>query len=97
MAAQGYVETAALLGEIQPLERPVCDHEAAYRWYYIDARARDSFTATYQNRSGTSDHYVGPAGDFRNEPLVADMIEIFGVGKIPGLDREAEDWLAQHL
>ena len=96
LAEQGYLEAAALLGELQALEPAVRDAAAAYRWYYIDAARSGSLSVELQNRSDDAQHYLGLPGDFRNEPIVADLIEMFGVSRIPELDREARAWLERH-
>jgi hypothetical protein len=93
LAESGYVEAAGLLGELQALEPAVHDAEAAYRWYYIDAAIKGTFSTSYKNEASDDAHYTGPPGDFRNEPLVADMIDLFGAERIPELDQQARVWL----
>ena len=95
LAETGFLDACGLLAELQAVEPDVYDPAAAYKWYYI-ALKRDGFLTDYANENGSDESYLGPVGDFRNEPMVSDLIQTLGVGSIPRLDDEAEQWLAAH-
>lgn len=96
LADAGFLDACGILAELQALEPDVYGRAEAYKWYYI-ALKREGFSVDYRNEYGSDERYLGPAGDFRNEPMVADLIEVLGVPNIPVLDRAAERWLATRI
>lgn len=95
LADAGFLDACGLLAELQAVEPDVYDPAEAYKWYYI-ALKREGFSVEYRNEYGSPESYLGPIGDFRNEPMVSDLIQTLGVPNIRALDRAAEEWLATH-
>lgn len=94
LASRGICEACEMLGEMQSLDPVVYDLEAAYVWYYIALKSQ-GYSVAYRNE-GSGNAYVGPEGDFRNEPMVADLVERIGLERIKILDSQAEAWFSRN-
>ena len=93
LAESGYLHACGILGELQALDPSVYDPDAAYRWFFISLQ-REGFSTDFQNEFGSDEQYLGPVGDFRNEPLVSDLVRILGVSRLKELDAQAREWLS---
>ncbi|MDJ0740908.1 MAG: hypothetical protein QNJ91_14425, partial [Gammaproteobacteria bacterium] len=95
LAESGSIEGARLLAEILAFPGPVHDAEQAYKWYYI-ALSQMGYSVTFQDTGEGAPSYCGRVGDFRNESLVNDLVDLLGIEKIHQLDSEAAEWLQCH-
>lgn len=69
------------------------DPEEAYKWYYI-ALSQQGYRTAWEDHNHTPPDYCGPVGDFRNEPMVADLVVELGWQRVRELDEQAAQWLA---
>jgi len=86
-AAQQLADTLAAPG-------PYYNPEAAYKWYYF-ALSEQGYSVEFDDQNHDPPYYCGPAGDFRNESMVSDLVVTLGFEKVHSLDAEAKRWLAE--
>jgi hypothetical protein len=87
-AAEVLAEELALYGSTRD------DLEEAYKWYYVSL-SQQGYSVGWEDHNHTPPHYCGPVGDFRNEPMVSDLVTILGWDRARQLDQEAARWLAE--
>lgn len=98
LAISGYYEACEILAELSALEPSVYDPEAAYIWYYI-ALKHQGYSTTFNNKRRdqyAEKCYLGAPDDFRNEPVVASLIEDIGLDNLIRLDYQAEEWMMNY-
>ena len=84
----GALEHAGTAAEALALDGPHHDAELAYVLYFV-SYSQEGFSVAWSNQADESDHYLGPVGDFRNEPMVWGLIQELGVSVLPVLDERA--------
>ncbi len=94
MAETAHAEAAHTLADVLAVPGPYYDPEAAYKWYYF-ALSEQGYSVEFNDENHDPPHYCGPAGDFRNESMVSDLVETLGFEKVRSLDAEAKRWLAE--
>ena len=94
LAESGHYDACEILAELMSTEQSVRDPRIAYFWYYI-ASKHQGFRTAFKNE-GSIETYVGPEGDFRNEAMVAELIEVIGIDAVGALDDKAEEWMLKH-
>ena len=94
-AEAGWAEAAQALGE--ELSKPGTGFkpDQAYKWYYIGL-SLDGYNVDWNDTNHSPPYYCGPAGDFRNEAIVSDLVVLLGWERVHELDDEAAQWLADH-
>jgi hypothetical protein len=89
-ADKGHTEACFSLAEIYATEKTVQNYELAYHWFYIGYYRKDGKVAEFKPEAGPQ------TDDFRNESLVASVIENLDKKQIPQLDTKAKEWIAKH-
>lgn len=91
LAEAGAVDAADLIAELSAFDPALHNPEIAYKFYNIALEAQ-GYSVAFDNRSTDAGHYLGPPGDFRNEPQVSDLVQQLGLAACKRIDEEAEQW-----
>jgi len=92
LAESGNVDAAELVAEIRSLQGPNHDAASAYRWYYV-ALSVQGYSTEFDDRNNLPPSYCGPAGDFRNEAPVSELVTELGFDRARQIDAETRTWL----
>lgn len=94
-AEAGWEDAAHELGLQLSAPGPNRDPEAAYRWFHI-AYAWSEYLTDWADDGDNGPLYCGPAGDFRNEAEVCELVDEIPHARLKELDAEARRWLSAH-
>lgn len=95
IADGGSSEAAEGIAEIFAFSKIHRDPAKAYMWYHV-ALSTQGFSTGFENQNGTLEQYRGPAGDFRNEAQVNELLAELGEFRVRQLDAAAAEWLRKH-
>ncbi len=85
-AENGNNNCAGMVAEVYYVVEPYRDFEKAYFWYYIYYAGQNGYYMEFDNQQESSHNYYGKIGDFRNESMVADLVNKLGFEKVKEID-----------
>lgn len=88
-------EYGQLLGEMYAFSKAYRNPEKAYYYYYIGL-SQDGYSVGFRDENHDPPYYCGPAGDFRNESQVSELVIELGWERIGQMDLKAREWLCQN-
>ena len=94
LAEAGHAEACQEVADVLALPGPNYDPESAYKWYYIGL-SQKGYNVAWEDHNHTPPHYCGPVGDFRNEPMVSELVITLGWERVRQLDKQAAQWMAE--
>lgn len=86
-----YIEGAMDLAEIYSLQRIFVNNKKAYLFfniYYYDK----VYSVKFFNESPDNSTYLGVISDFRNEPIVSEVVDYLNFQEIIDIDSQAQYW-----
>ncbi len=88
-------EYGQLLGEIYTFSKAYRNPDKAYYYYYIGL-SQDGYSVGFRDKNHDPPHYLGPVGDFGNEPQISELVDELGWDRIKQIDLKASEWLSQN-